>query len=191
MDKVLSRFTEILCGTLDNAAQIEVEKKAGKQVHPYAKHVTDVFSHRVVNRPKNHDGIYVLEESYYTYPNKETEVKPLLFYLRSDGKSKVFLQSVQIPLKYKAEEATNANTDFILDYKDLEFRPFGIAEYTLMETDEFTVNHIGIVGPGMTFQLTETLSDEGLSVMEILKIDGVVMTPYDTPIHYKPITIGN
>lgn len=188
MDKVLTRFCEILCGTLDNAEQVEAEKKAGKQVHPYAKHVTDVFSHRVLNRPNGHDGIYVLEESYYIQPGSDTtDLKPLLFYLRSDGKSKVFLQSVQIPEKFKAEEATNANADFILDYNDLSIRPFGIAEYTLMETDQFTVNHIGIIGPGMTFQLTETLSDGHLSVMEIVRKDGVKLTPYDTPIDYVKI----
>lgn len=184
MDKVLKRFCEILCGTLDNIAQVEAEKKAGKQVHPYAKHVTAIFSHRVLNRPEDHEGIYVLEESYYTYPGKEMDIKPLLFYLRSDGKSKVFLQSVQIPEKWNPADATNANKDFILDYSELSIRPFGIAEYTLMETDQFTTNHIGIVGPGMTFQLTETLSDGHLSVMEIVRKDGVNLTPYDTPIDY-------
>ncbi len=187
MDKVLRRFTEILCGTLDNAQQVELEKKAGVQVHPYAKHVTDLFSHRVLNRPAGHEGIYVLEESYYTYPGKEMELKPLLFYLRSDGKSKVFLQSVQIPERFDAAEATNANSDFILDYEELSIRPFGIAEYTLMETDQFTTNHIGIIGPGMTFQLTETLSDGHLSVLEIVRKDGVCLTPYDTPIDYIKI----
>lgn len=189
MDKVLSRFCEILCGTLDNAEQVEAEKAAGKQVHPYAKHVTDLFSHRVLNRPEGHDGIYVLEESYYTYPEKEMDLKPLLFYLRSDGKSKVFLQSVQIPEKFAMVEATNANADFILDYNDLTIRQFGIAEYTLMETDEFTTNHIGIIGPNLTFQLTETLSDHGLSVMEIVRKDGMKLTPYDTPIQYKNVKL--
>jgi len=187
MDKILKRFTDILCGTLDNMAQVEAERKSGKQIHPYAKHVTEVFSHRVLNRPKEHEGIYVLEESYYTYPGKETDLKPLLFYLRSDGKSKVFLQSVQIPDNFTAEEATNANTNFIVDYNDLSIRRFGIAEYTLMETDQFTVNHIGIIGPEMTFQLTETLSDGHLSVMEIVRKDGVTLTPYDTPIDYIKI----
>ncbi len=187
MDKILKRFTDILCGTLDNKAQIEAEKEAGRQIHPYAKHVTDLFSHRIINRPKDHEGIYVLEESYYTYPDEETSIKPLLFYLRSDGEHKVFLQSVQIPEKFNVEEATNANESFVLDFNELSIRPFGIAEYTLMETDEFTTNHIGIVGPGVTFQLTETLSDHQLSVLEILRKDGVKLTPYDTPIIYKKI----
>ncbi len=186
MDKVLQRFTEILCGTLDNMAQIEAEKKEGTQVHPYAKHVTDICDHIVVNRPKNHEGIYVLEESYYTYPGKETEIKPLIFYLRSDGKSRVFLESIKAPHLDQAS-ITNANKDLILDYNKLVASPFGIAEYALQVTDEFTVNHIGIVGEGITFQLTETLSDDCLSVMEIVRKDGIKLTPYDTPIEYRRV----
>lgn len=182
-DTVLKRFTDILCGTLDNRAQVDAEKKAGLQVHPYAKHVTAICDYKIVNRPEGHEGQYVLEESYYTYPGKETDIKPLIFYLRSDGKSKVFLESIKAPHLDPAS-ITNDNQDLVLDYEKLVASPFGVAEYTLQVTDQFTVNHIGIVGPGMTFQLTETLSDGHLSVMEIIRKDGVKLTPYDTPIEY-------
>ncbi len=188
MDAILKRFTEILCGTLDNAAQIEAEKKAGKQVHPYAKHVTAVCNHKIINRPKNHEGIYILEESYYIYPGKEeVELKPLLFYMRSDGERRALLQSVQIPEKFTKKASTNANEDFIMDYNDLVFRPFGVAEYTLQETNQFTVNHIADMGNDITFQLIETLSDDGLDVMELVRKNGVKITPYDTPIEYRRV----
>ncbi len=186
MDKILERFTEILCGTLDNQEQIDRERAAGKQIHPYAKHITAVCDHKIINRPSNHEGLYILEESYYIHPGQEeVELKPLLFYMRSDGKSKAFLQSVNIPEKYSKEEATNDNNDFILDFNELAIRPFGIAEYTLMVTNEFTVNHIADIGNGYTFQLTETLSDGGLDVMELVRKDGIKITPYDTPIEYR------
>lgn len=190
MDKVLKRFTEILCGTLDNQVQIERERAAGKQIHPYAKHVTAVCDHKIINRPEGHEGLYILEESYYIQPGKteaEVELKPLLFYMRSDGKSKALLQSVQIPEKFDKAEVTNDNADLVFDFNELSIRPFGTAEYSLMVTDQFTVNHIGIIGPGMTFQLTETLSDHGLDVLEIVRKDGVKLTPYDTPIEYRRI----
>lgn len=183
MDNLLKQFTDILCGTLDNKAQIDREREEGKQVHPYAKHVTDICDHKVINRPEGHEGIYVLEESYYTYPGKETDVKPLLFYLRSDGKNKVFLQSMKTQ-DLDLVSITNTNNDLVLDYNKMEVSPFGIAEYTLQVTGQFTVNHIGDIGNGMTFQLTETLSEGHLSVMEILRKDGVKLTPYDTPIDY-------
>ncbi len=188
MDKVLKRFTEILCGTLDNKNQVDTERAEGKQIHPYAKHVTDVCDHKIINRPEGHKGLYILEESYYIYPDKkEVELKPLLFYITSDNDRKAFLQSVQIPDKFALEEVTNINKNLIFDFNDLKISNFGTAEYTLQETDQFTVNHITDMGNGIIFQLTETLSDGYLSVMETVTKNGVKLTPYDTPIEYIKI----
>ena len=191
MDHILQKFTQILCGTLDNQEQIDAEQAAGKQVHPYAKHVTAICDHKIINRPADHEGIYILEESYYVYPGKEMDIKPLLFYMRSDGKSKALLQSVQIPEHLDKAAVVNTNEDLVLDFNELSIRPFGVAEYTLFELpdgDVFLVNHIAHMGNGVTFQLTETLSKEGLSVMETVKKNGQLLTPYDTPIFYKPIS---
>jgi len=189
MDSILKRFTEILCGTLDNQAQIDSQRANGQQTHPYAKHVTDVCDHKIINRPQGHEGIYILEESYYLYPDKtEMEIKPLLFYMRSDGIQKALLQSVQIPERLDKAEVTNDNEELIFDFNELTFRPFGVAEYTLHENGAyFTVDHLADMGGGITFRLTEKLSDEGLEVMELVKKDGVKITPYDTPILYKRI----
>lgn len=189
-DKILTRFVEILCGKLDNRAQIEAEIAAGKQLHPYAKHVTDVCDHKIINRPDDHEGLYILEESYYIQPGKteaEMELKPLLFYMRSDGHSKALLNSVQVPPRFTKEEFTNDNEDIIMDWNELELRPFGTAEYTLHDDGYFTVDHEADMGGGLTFRLIETLSDEGLNVMELVHKDGVKLTSYDTPIEYRRI----
>ena len=185
MDRILKRFTEILCGILDNQKQIDEERAAGKQIHPYAKHVTAVCDHKIINRPTDHEGLYILEESYYIYPGKEMDIKPLLFYMRSDGHQKALLQSVQIPEKFDKAEVINDNEDLIFDFNELTIRPFGVAEYTLGEDGAFTVDHEADMGGGITFRLTETLNDEGLTVMEMVKKDGVQLTPYNTPILYK------
>ncbi len=188
MDDILKRFTDILCGSLDNTEQVEKERKAGKQIHPYAKHVTDICDHKIINRPADHPGLYILEESYYIKPgSEETELKPLLFYMRSDGISKALLNSVQIPEKFSKEEATNDNEKFIMDWNDLKLRPFGTAEYELQENGSFKVDHEADMGGGLTFRLIETLSTSGLEVMELIHKDGVKLTPYDTPIIYKTI----
>ncbi len=193
MDTILKNFTEILCGTLDNQTQVDAERAAGKQLHPYAKHVTGICDDIVMNRPQDHEGIYILEESYYLHPGNETmELKPLLFYVRSDGESKALLQSVQIPEHITKEEATNANESLIFDWNQLAFRNFGVAEYTWYESEQcFKVDHEADMGNGITFRLIETLNREGLQVMELVHKDGVKITPYDTPIHYKPVAIGS
>lgn len=183
MDSILKKFIDILCGTLDNQEQVDFEMAKGQQIHPYAKHVTDICTEKVINRPQGHEGIYVLEESYYTYPGKEMEIKPLLFYLRSDGEKRILLESMKAPHLDPAS-MVNSNEDLVLDYTKLVASAFGVAEYTLQVTGQFTANHIAIIGEGMTFQLTETLSEGHLSVMEIVRKDGVKLTPYDTPIDY-------
>lgn len=189
MDKILTRFTEILCGTLDNQAQIDAEIATGQQIHPYAKHVTAICDHKIFNRPEGHEGLYILEESYYIYPGKELELKPLLFYMRSDGKNKALLQSVQIPERLTKVEVTNDNASLMLDFNELTIRNFGVAEYTMHDDGAyFTVDHLADMGGGITFRLTETLSDEGLTVMEMVKKDGIQLTPYNTPILYKNVT---
>lgn len=187
-DHILEKFIAILCGTLDNQQQIDEERANGTQIHPYAKHVTDVCDHKIIGLPENHEGVYILEESYYIYPGKEMELKPLLFYMRSDGESKALLNSVQIPEQYSKAEATNDNDQFIMNFEDLKLRPFGTAEYELQEDGSFKVDHEADMGNGLTFRLIETLNREGLEVMELVHKDGVKLTPYDTPILYKRIT---
>jgi len=189
MKPILKKFADILCGTLDNQAQIDAEIANGKQIHPYAKHVTAVCDHRIINRPQGHPGIYILEESYYVKPGQiETEVKPLFFYITAKGKNSALLHSMQVPLHMKPEEVINANKDLVFDFNELEMRPWGPAEYTWHEDKQyFTVDHEDSIGPGMTFRLTETLKQGELFVMELVKKDGVKLTPYDTPIHYIKI----
>ena len=169
MDHLLEKFAKILCGTLDNQAQIDRERAAGKQIHPYARHVTDICNHKIINRPENHDGLYILEESYYVKPSAEVmELKPLLFYVRSDGESKVLLNSVQIPAHFTKEQARNDNKTFIMNFDDLEIRTFGTAEYRLQNDGSFNVDHKADMGGGVTFRLIETLSKDGLDVMELV-----------------------
>jgi len=185
-DTILEKFVKILCGTLDNKAQVDQELADGNQVHPYAKHVTAVCDHKIINRPKDHEGLYILEESYYTYPGKELDIKPLLFHLRSDG-NKVLLNSVQIPVHLKKADVINANESLVLDWNELELRPFGTAEYMYHEEGHFTVDHEADMGDGLTFRLIETLSMDGLDVMELVHKNGVKLTPYDTPILYRRV----
>ena len=139
MDTILQKFTEILCGSLDNQQQIKEEKATGKQLHPYAKHVTAICNHKIINKPNNNEGIYILEESYYIYPEKDTtELKPLLFYVRSYKNSKVLLQSIQIPERFAKEEVTNNNDQLIFDWNELKTSSFGTATYLLHSEGYFT-----------------------------------------------------
>ena len=186
MEDILRKFADILSGTLDNQAQIDAEIAAGKQIHPYAKHVTAVCDHIIMNRPPDHPGIYILEESYYIQPGQtEVQLKPLFFYVVASGKDTALLHSMQVPETLDPKEVTNDNGALVFDWNTLVPRPWGPAPYVWHKDRQcFTVDHEDPIGPEMTFRLTETLKDGELFVMECIKKNGVQITPYDTPIHY-------
>ena len=184
MGKAMDLFEEILCGDLDNRAQVEKERQAGKQVHPYAKHITRMMDHKIKNIPDGHEGRYVLEESYYTYPGQETQVKPLLFYLKEKGDT-ILLHSIAVPERLELTEVVNDNDQLIFEFDELKVKEvFGAAQYVMVDNLFFTVDHPCDFGGGVTFRLVEMLTKDGLMVMEIYKKDGKIMTPYDTPLQY-------
>jgi hypothetical protein len=174
-------------GDLDNIEQINAEVKAGKQIHPYAKHVNRLLDAKIKNLPKDYNGFYILEESYYTYPNKPMEEKPYLFWFEKTGKGEVKLHSLQIPKNIDKKDLKNDNKKLSLNYADLKDSPtFKPAIYTR------TANGFYIKAPvdlpnGMKFTLEETIGKESFEVMELLEKGGKSMTPYSTPIIYKRI----
>jgi hypothetical protein len=174
-------------GDLDNIEQINAEVKAGKQIHPYAKHVNRLLDAKIKNLPKDYNGFYILEESYYTYPNKPMEEKPYLFWFEKTGKGEIRLHSLQIPKNIDKKDLKNDNKKLSLNYADLKDSPtFKPAIYTR------TANGFYIKAPvdlpnGMKFTLEETIGKESFEVMELLEKGGKSMTPYSTPIIYKRI----
>jgi len=182
---ILQEFVDILSGTLDNIDQVNEEKQNGKQVHPYAKHVTSDCTHIVRNFPDDDPGRYILEESYYTYPGQEMIIKPLLFYV-IEKEGTVYLHSVTVPDRLVPAEVINANPTLYFEHDELHNKEaFGAAPYKYNpDKRHFTTDHHCEFGPGLTFRLTETLEHGKLSVMETWTKDGEVTTPYDTPIIY-------
>ncbi len=178
---------EYLIGDFDNQNQIDKERSQGKQIHPYAKHVTRDFNHRIHGLPENFEGSFILEESYYQYPDKELEIKPLLFLFEHVLDDQVRLNSMQIPDTWDKADVRNDNPDLSFHFQDLKpsdrFRP---AIYYFFG-DHFKVNAPNDLGNGMRFTLIETLRKDRLEVMELLEKDGQRLTPYDTPIIYERI----
>ncbi len=182
--KGIKLFEKIIVGHFDNQDQIDNEISDGQQIHPYAVHVTEVINHRISNIPSDFVGTFILEESYYTYPDGSKKIKPLFFRVTPCGEFDIHLQSVQIPDRLDDKEVVNANPDLSFDYEELEVREqFGKATYHNIG-DKFVVNHLTDMGGGILFNLIETLSDGRLQVMELVKKNGHKITPYDSPIIY-------
>jgi hypothetical protein len=180
-------YKSYIQGDTDNSAQVAEEIKAGKQIHPLAKHVNRLLDSKIKNLPNNYNGFYILEESYYTYPNKPTDIKPYLFWFEQTPEGNVKLHSLQLPKGIEKKDIRNDNPALSLDYNDLKDSPtFKPAVYQRTEKGFYIKAPIDLPN-GMKFTLEETIMKEGFEVMELLEKDGKSLTPYSTPIQYKRI----
>jgi hypothetical protein len=180
-------YKSYIQGDLDNIEQINAEVKAGKQIHPYAKHVNRLLDAKIKNLPPNYNGFYILEESYYTYPNKPMEEKPYLFWFEKTEKGQIRLHSLQIPKNIDKKDLKNDNKKLSFNYADLKDSPtFKPAIYT-RKADGFYIKAPVDLPNGMKFTLEETIGKESFEVMELLEKGGKSLTPYSTPIIYKRI----
>ncbi len=185
--KPFDLFKQYIQGDLDNREQVEQERKAGKQIHPYAKHVNRLADDKITGKPVNYQGFYILEESYYVYPDKpqDTVVKPYLFWFTEENGA-VKLHSIQIPKTIPVKDIRNDNANLRFDYNDLKLSPsFKPTLYTYnAEAKSFYIKAPNEF-PGGSFTLEETIAKDSFSVMELLIKDGKQITPYSMPIIYK------
>jgi hypothetical protein len=180
-------YKSYIQGDLDNLEQINAEIKAGKQIHPYAKHVNRLFDSKIKNLPPNYNGFYILEESYYTYPNKPMEEKPYLFWFEKTNKGQIRLHSLQFPKSIDKKNLKNDNKKLSLNYGDLVDSPtFKPAIYAKTEKGFYIKAPVDLPN-GMKFTLEETIGKDSFEVMELLEKGGKSMIPYSTPIIYKRI----
>lgn len=184
--ELLNRFKQYITGDFDNANQVIEELKAGKAIHPLAIHVNRVADSKVINKPANLTGFFLLEESYYLTEGKPTEVKPYLFLFSLVNKEVIHLTTYQLT-GYKKESLRNDNPDLQFDYTSLVPSPtFKGADYRWNEKEKtFSTVSVNELGNQMRFTLSETFTAKTLMVMELLEKDGKSLTAYTTPILYE------
>jgi hypothetical protein len=184
--RTIDIFKTIITGDFDNSRQVAEELAAGKQIHPLAKHVNRIADNKIKDLPKDDNSFWIIEESYYEYPGKPVDVKPYLFKFSQGDGNTVLLKVYQFPSDIKKEDIKNSNENLVLLFNALQpSSTFKGAAYTYDATaGTFSTNAPNDLGNGMKFTLTETLSKDKLSVMELLEKDGKRITPYDTPIVY-------
>lgn len=182
---ILNRFREYITGDFDNSRQIVAEMKAGQLIHPLAIHVNRVADEKVINKPPNLNGFFILEESYYLANGKIVESKPYLFLFTLKAGGIIHLTTFQLT-QYKKEELRNDNAALQFDYLTLVPSPtFQGADYSWdAKKKTFSTISVNDLGNGMRFTLSETFTSQSLQVMELLEKNGQRLTPYDTPILY-------
>jgi hypothetical protein len=184
--KLLNRFKQYITGDFDNANQVMEELKAGKVIHPLAIHVNRVADEKVINKPANLEGFFLLEESYYLTEGKPSEAKPYLFLFSKANNDVIHLTTYQLN-GYKKEALRNDNTSLQFNYDSLVLSPtFKGADYLWNAKDKtFSTVSVNELGNQMRFTLSETFSAKTLWVMELLEKDGKSLTAYSTPIRFE------
>jgi hypothetical protein len=185
--KAFDVFRQYITGDFDNSEQVTEEIRAGRLSHPLAVHVNRVADEKILNRPKDLQGFFILEESYYLSGGKPLELKPYLFLFEPMEGDRVRLTAFQFPAELKKEEIRNDNKSLVFDYAKLQrSTTFKGAVYEWNASKRtFSTRSPNELPGGMTFTLIETFDAETLEVMELLEKDGKRLTPYETPIVYK------
>lgn len=182
---LINRFQEYITGDFDNSAQVVAEIKAGKQIHPLAIHVNRLANDKVKNIPKDLNGFFIIEESYYLADGKPIDLKPYLFLFEEKVTGIVHLTTFQLT-GLKKEEVRNDNASLQFDFTQLQPSPtFKGADYTWNASDKtFNTVSPNDLGNGMKFTLTEKFTNKQLSVLEQVEKDGKLLTAWNTPIIY-------
>ena len=177
----LESFVQLLSGRFNNADQYEARKEEG---FPYAEHVNTPCNHKIRGLPADFDGVFLLEESYYTTDGR-THASPHLFLFTEEAEG-VRLTSYEVP-DACPKDCLTAEKLPELDYADLKpsakFTPALYTEHDGVweggSTSMFT--------PVLKFTLFERFSPEALEVSEQMEMNGRRTFGYDEPILYKRV----
>ena len=179
---VLNEFMELLSGHFDNSKQFEKMKKEGK-VFPLARHINTVCNDRIDNIPAGFNGIFMLEESYYTTDGR-THASPHLFLFTEGEDGSVKLSSYDMPKGYDNDSFTFERLGR-LDFKSLQpsvkFTP---AVYRFKDGC-WEGGSVSMFSPVLKFTLFERFSRDRLEVSETMEVNGKRTFGYDDPIIYK------
>ncbi|MFM8362520.1 MAG: hypothetical protein ACKOA4_07465 [Haliscomenobacter sp.] len=181
----LELFKTYITGDFDNRRQVEEERRQGKQEHPFAVHINRLANDKIEGAPPR-KGFWIIEESYYTYPEKPTTINHHLFFFEDSGSNSVRLYAYELPPTLPMAALRNDNPTLRIRFEELRISPrFKPAEYQFDGQATFAIHAPNTWDNGMTFTLIETFTPGRLEVMELLEKDGKRLTAYATPIVYE------
>lgn len=183
----LKKVIQLLSGRFDNSEQFHSLSEEEQETFPFAIHNNTLLNALIVNRPKDFDGVFLHEESYYTLKNKE-KFKSDIFLFSTDESGNVVLKSITVP-----KELMNAKFDTLkdIDFSDLsESDKFVPLHYTEQD-GTFTGESHSMFTKTTAFILKQELSDEALVIKEELFNGNKRVFGFDRPIIYKRIPSKN
>lgn len=178
----LNEFINILTGNFDNSEQFNHLQNKGITNFPFAEHVNTICNDKIVALPQDFEGVFMVEESYYTTDGITHSSSHLfLFTQENDG---IKLTSYEIPDGYDKSSFTYQNLGMI-NYEELKVSlKFTPAIYTLKD-NVWEGGSISMFSPVLKFTLFERFSNDMLEVSESMEVNGKRTFGYDEPIIYK------
>ena len=181
---MLQEFISLLTGVFTNEEQYEEASQKGMEL-PFAKHVNTECNNKIINLPNDFQGVFMIEESYYTQ-NGHTNASPHLFLFTKDQDT-IVLTSYEIPQGYTKQDFTYENVDTI-DYNQLKLsEKFTPAIYRCKD-GVWEGGSISMFTPVLKFTLFEKFSKEQLEVSETIEVNGKRTFGFDVPIIYKRVS---
>lgn len=183
----LERFINYLSGSYNNDNQLKEEKATTGEVRtPVAKHIVGICNDRVKNLPKDFDGYFTIDETYYKHGEHETALHHLFVYTLNEDNN-VMLTSYELPSDIDYNDFVNSNDELVIDYNKLElskkFAPIIFEEkdgYFLAESEsEFS--------PEVIFTAVEKVYDGKMHMTEIFRKNGKIVSGSEEPIIYDKV----
>lgn len=179
----LDNFVNMMTGHFNNKEQFDMMQATGK-IYLYAEHINTVCNDKVKNLPKDFNGKFVVEESYYE-TNGKRHASPHLF-LITESENGILLSSYEIPEgedKNTFSYKTMKNVDYSELKKSEKFTPALYHE----KDGAWEGGSTSRFSPVTTFKLWEKFSDSRLEVSESMDVNGKRTFGYDDPIIYKRV----
>ena len=151
----LDNFVDMMTGHFNNKEQFDKMQKEGK-IYPYAEHINTICNGKILNLPKDFNGKFVVEESYYE-TNGKRHASPHLF-LITEEEDEIVLSSYEIPEgedKSTFSYSSMKNVDYAELKKSEKFTPAIYHE----KDGIWEGGSVSRFSPVMTFKLWEKFSD--------------------------------
>lgn len=179
----LNSFMDILTGQFNNSAQFEKMKQSDLNF-PYAEHINTICNDKITNLPNDFQGIFMVEESYYT-ANGNTHATPHLF-LFTEEENGIKLTSYELPTGYDKNTFTYQTLKPV-DYNELKLSEKFTPALYIEKDGVWEGGSTSMFSPVLKFTLFERFSKECLEVSESMEVNGKKTFGYDEPILYKRV----
>ncbi|MEO1769198.1 hypothetical protein [Candidatus Enterococcus ferrettii] len=177
----LEEVVSYLTGDFSNKKQFEQLSEDQKEKFPYAVHRNHILTPKIEGIPKNFEGVFLHEESYYTLNNRE-RFKTDIFLFSFNEEQRVKLSAVTIPKKYDNKKFDDI--EFIA-YNELSVSEKFVPIVYEKIDDAYIGKSESMITASNRFFLTQKISSKSLVIKEEIFKEDRRIFGFDKAIVYE------